>query len=194
MREKISLLVASLIFVLCFVSSALASTPIPSEEKKQTIAGKYTTAEQAYAMWKANPDKVKILDCRTPEEYVYVGHPEMAHNVPSSVWTGKWNEDKKSFDLQENPDFEATVRKMFQAEDTILVMCRSGQRSATAVNRLTKAGFTNVYNITDGFEGDMVKDAESSFNGKRMRNGWKNSGAPWTYNLEPTLADISQAQ
>ncbi len=190
MRERISPFVTSLIVVLCFVSLAIASTPVPSEEKKQTIAGKYTTAEQAYAMWKANPDKVKILDCRTPEEYVYVGHPEMAYNIPSSIWTGNWNEEKKSFDLQENPDFEATVKKIFQTEDTILVLCRSGQRSAAAANRLINTGFSNTYNIIDGFEGDMVKDAESSFDGKRMKNGWKNCGAPWTYKLQPTLVYI----
>ncbi|MCI0469771.1 MAG: sulfurtransferase, partial [Nitrospirae bacterium] len=71
--------------------------------------------------------------------------------------------------------------------DTILVMCRSGHRSAAAVNRLTKAGFMNVYSIVDGFEGDKVKDGESYFNGKRMKNGWKNSGALWTYDLEPRL-------
>lgn len=33
-------------------------------------------------------------------------------------------------------------------------MCRSGGRSAAAVNLLAGAGFTNVYNITDGMEGD----------------------------------------
>ena len=30
-------------------------------------------------------------------------------------------------------------------------------------------------------------DKHSYFKGKRMRNGWKNSVAPWTYNLDPEL-------
>jgi hypothetical protein len=55
------------------------------------------------------------------------------------------------------------------------------------VNRLTKAGFKNVYNIFDGFEGDKIKDAESYYDGKRMKNGWRNCGAPWTYDLDPKL-------
>jgi hypothetical protein len=53
-----------------------------------------------------------------------------------------------------------------------------------AVNQLAAAGFTNAYNIVDGVEGDPVKDPESVFNGKRMKNGWKNS-APWVYDIDP---------
>jgi hypothetical protein len=65
-------------------------------------------------------------------------------------------------------------------------MCRSGGRSAKAVDALAKAGFTKAHNIIDGFEGDKVEDPESVHHGKRMRNGWKNS-APWTYHLDPKL-------
>ena len=110
-----------------------------------------------------------------------------AFNIPSKLWTGKWNGEKKAYSLQDNPDFEAQVKKAFGQGDTILVMCRSGSRSAASVNRLTKAGFKNVINIVDGFEGDKIKDQESYFNGKRMKNGWKNSGASWTYDLDPKL-------
>ena len=59
--------------------------------------------------------------------------------------------------------------------DTILAMCRSGGRSAQAVNRLAEAGFTHVYNIIDG----MV------YHSYRMKNGWKNSGLPWTCAIAP---------
>ena len=57
--------------------------------------------------------------------------------------------------------------------------------SAMAVNLLAKAGFKNVYNITDGVEGDAVKDPNSIFVGQRLVNGWKNSGLPWTYHIKP---------
>jgi rhodanese-related sulfurtransferase len=63
-------------------------------------------------------------------------------------------------------------------------MCRSGGRSAMAVNLLAQAGFKNVYNITDGMEGDAVKDPASVFMGQRLVNGWKNSGLPWTYKTD----------
>ena len=85
-----------------------------------------------------------------------------------------------------NKDFIAHVKERFTPDDTILVMCRSGGRSAMAVNALAKAGFTQVHNIIDGFEGDKVEDPESVYHGKRMRNGWKNA-APWTYDLDPQL-------
>jgi rhodanese-related sulfurtransferase len=186
MKKKILPLVIASIVILAFTSLVIAQT-VPSDEKKRTEAGKYATALEAYEMWRTNPDKVKILDCRTPEEYTYVGHAPMAHNIPSRLWTGKWNAEKKDFDLKDNPDFVAEVKKRFEAGDTVLVVCRSGQRSAVSANLLTKAGFTDVYNVIDGFEGDKIKDPESYYDGKRMKNGWKNSGAPWTYNLDPSL-------
>ncbi|MCP3896128.1 MAG: hypothetical protein GY706_16090 [Bacteroides sp.] len=34
-------------------------------------------------------------------------------------------------------------------------------------------------------EGDKVNDPESVFDGKRMKNGWKNSGLPWVYDIDP---------
>ena len=61
------------------------STSQPSHqvpEKKQTSLGLYVTAQEAYAMWKAEPKRVNILDVRTPEEYIFVGHPDMARNIP----------------------------------------------------------------------------------------------------------------
>ena len=71
--------------------------------------------------------------------------------------------------------------------DTILAMCATGGRGAMAVNELAKAGFTNVYNIINGFEGDRVDDPGSVYHGKHMRNGWKNLGIPWGYDFDPDL-------
>jgi rhodanese-related sulfurtransferase len=80
-----------------------------------------------------------------------------------------------------NENFVAEVEKRYKKTDTILVMCRSGGRSAAAVNMLAEAGFSNIHNVTDGFEGDADR------NGGRTRNGWKNSDVPWTYKLDPKL-------
>jgi len=87
--------------------------------------------------------------------------------------------------MKPNPHFLAEVKEWAQPDETILVMCRSGGRGAMAVNALAEAGFTKVYNIVDGMEGDMVGDPESAYFGKRMKNGWKNSGLPWTYDVDP---------
>ncbi len=187
MKKRMHIVLVSLLIFMSYLSIVFAETAAPGDVKKHTESGKYVTALEAYEMWKDNPDKIKILDCRTEEEYAFVGHATMAHNIPSKKWVGKWNADKKDYDLQDNPDFETEAKKKFAQSDIIMVMCRSGHRSALSVNRLTKKGFTNVYNIIDGFEGDKIKDEESYLNGKRIKNGWKNSGAPWTYDLDAKL-------
>jgi rhodanese-related sulfurtransferase len=185
-RKKLWMVAAALIFV-SFCSISWAETPAPKDERKHTTLGKYVTSLEAYEMWKANPAKIKIIDCRIAEEYAFVGHAPMAINIPSMLWTGKWNAEKNDYYLEPNAEFEAQVKQKAGYDDTIMIMCRSGHRSSASVNRLAKVGFTNVYNIVDGFEGDMVTDEESYSKGKRAKNGWKNSPAPWTYQLDPGL-------
>lgn len=152
---------------------------------KETTLGLYLTAREAYAKWQSAPVEVKILDVRTPEEYIYVGHAEMAVNIPLAFQTYAWNAERGYFNIRPNPDFVSLVQDWAQPSDTILVMCRSGGRSAMAVNLLAQAGFTRVFNITDGMEGDAVKEPGSLYTGKRMKNGWKNSALPWTYAIDP---------
>jgi len=156
---------------------------IPKE--KQTALGLYVTAKEAYEKWKAEPEKVMIVDVRTPEEYLFVGHPTMAWKIPVAVQAYEWDAEKKQFPMKLLPDFAARVSAVAKPDDTIMVMCRSGGRSAIAANLLAKAGFKNVHNIIDGMEGDSVEDPESVFVGQRLVNGWKNSGCPWTYKLTP---------
>lgn len=161
-------------------------------KEKQTYLGLYVTSKEAYEMWKADPEKIKILDVRTLEEYIYIGHAPMAWNIPVFFQSHNWDESKKHFSMIPNPDFIKHITEVFKTDDTILVTCRSGGRSAMAVNKLAEAGFKNVYNITDGFEGDTVSDPESVFTGQRMKNGWKNSRLPFTYELDPNLLRIGQ--
>jgi rhodanese-related sulfurtransferase len=166
------------------ISTLHSSHQVP--EEKLTSLGLYVTALEAYEMWKGNPEGIKVLDVRTFEEYVLIGHAEMAINIPLAFPTFNWDVAKGNYSVVGNSHFITRAKEYFKPDDTILVMCRSGGRSAMAVNGLAKAGFTKVHNIIDGFEGDKVEDPESIFHGKRMRNGWKNS-APWTYRLDPKL-------
>jgi rhodanese-related sulfurtransferase len=152
------------------------------------------TAEEAYKMWKTSPVQVHILDVRTPEEYVFVGHAEMARNIPLLFVKHEWNAETNQLVVESNPDFITEVRRQFKPTDTILIMCRFGDRSAMAVNALAKASFVNVYNIVDGMEGDMVDDPTSKHHGKRMKNGWKNCGSPWTYDVNPQQTCFSSAK
>jgi rhodanese-related sulfurtransferase len=152
---------------------------------KQTTLGLYVTAKEAYEKWKAEPAKALIIDVRTPEEYIFVGHPAMAWKIPVGAQSYEWDAAKGQFPMKLIPDFVTRVKEAARPDDTILVMCRSGGRSAIAVNLLAQAGFKQVYNVVDGMEGDVVKDPDSVFVGQRLVNGWKNSGCPWTYKLTP---------
>jgi len=156
-------------------------------ERKRTSLGLYLAAQQAYETWKADPERVNVIDVRTPEEYIFVGHAEMARNIPLAFVEYEWNTDKDEPVVRANPDLVSHVMSLFQPTDVLLVMCRSGGRSAVAVNALANVGFEHVYNVIDGFEGDTVDDPTSAFHGKRMKNGWKNAGAPWTYDCDPEL-------
>jgi rhodanese-related sulfurtransferase len=160
-----------------------SNAEIPKE--KQTTLGLYVTAKEAYEKWKADPEKVKIIDVRTPEEFLFVGFPTMAWKIPVVAQSYEWDAAKNQFPMTPLPDFVARVQQVAQPDDILMVMCRSGGRGALAINLLAKAGFKNAYNVVDGMEGDTVDDPESIFHGQRMRNGWKNSGCPWTYKLTP---------
>ena len=184
MRKGFVLLLV-LLSVSIFANTGFSDANLP--QKKQTALGLYVDSQQAYTMWKNDPVNVAVIDCRTPEEYVFVGHPDMAYNIPSKLITNEYDPAKKFYKMIENPDFVKQIEKRFKKSQTLLVMCRSGSRSAASVNLLAKSGFTNVYSIVDGFEGDKVKDENSYFNGRRMINGWKNSGNPWTFACDESL-------
>lgn len=75
--------------------------------------------------------------------------------------------------MKANPNFTAEVGQKFKPSDTIVVICRSGNRSAAAANAMASTGFKIADSVTDGFEGDRVKDPSGSFYGKRFENGWR---------------------
>ena len=163
-------------------------------EGKQTVLGLYVTAKEAYEKWKAEPEKVKIIDVRTPEEFLFVGVPTMAWKIPVAAQSYEWDAEKKQFLMKPLMDFAARVQTVAKPGETIMVMCRSGGRSAIAANFLAKAGFKNVYNIIDGMEGDVNADSESVAQAQPLRDGWKNSGCPWTKKLAPERMVLPKAQ
>ena len=185
MKKRLLILLVVPLLILNFAVVSWADSTLP--KKKQTDLGLYVTAKEAFTKWHAEPNKIKILDVRTPCEYIFVGHAPMATNIPIEFFKDGINLEKMKPVMLLNEKFVDEVKKKFKETDTILVMCRSGSRSAIAVNKLAQAGFKNAYNVTDGFEGDKLHAEDSYNNGKRIVNGWKNSGASWTYKLDSTL-------
>ena len=163
------------------------NTDLPAA--KQTALRLYVTAKEAYDMWQADPDNVKILDVRTPEEFLFVGSPPMAWRIPVATQSYQWDAEKKQYPMGPLLDFADRVKTVAKPDDTLLVTCRSGGRSAIACNMLAKAGFTQVHNIVDGMEGDANGDSNSTPVG-----GWKNSGCPWTKDLNPESMVLPEQQ
>jgi len=163
-------------------------------KQKRTALGLYLTAKEAYEMWRADPDDVLIVDVRTPEEYLFVGHPPMAWKIPLAAQSYEWDAEKAQFPMKPLPDFVPRVRGVAKPDDTILVTCRSGGRSAMAANALAQAGFTKVYNIIDGIEGDGNGDSDSMARVQHLKSGWKNSGCPWTKKLTPERMVLPKCQ
>jgi rhodanese-related sulfurtransferase len=155
---------------------------IPKE--RQTSLGLYVSAKEAYDWWQADPG-LKVLDVRTPEEYVFTGHAPMAANIPFLLQTYEWDPERKALRWELNPNFISEVKAWAKPDEKILVSCRAGGRAAAAINQLAAAGYPNVYNILDGMEGNRINDPESVYDGMRVKNGWKNSGLPWTYEIDP---------
>jgi rhodanese-related sulfurtransferase len=156
-------LLATIFFAPPLLAGQVDEQTLP--ESKRTSLGLYITAADAFEKWKADPENVKIIDVRTPDEFRTIGVPEMAAKVPLST---------------QPQEFVGRVKNFVGPEDTVLVICRSGNRSAVAVEMLAKAGFENAYTVIDGFEGDRNSDPTSPDYGKRTVNGWKNAGLPWT--------------
>jgi rhodanese-related sulfurtransferase len=128
--------------------------------------------KEAYEIIQQQEDAL-LIDVRSTMEYEYVGHPVNAVHVPI----------KEPPDWSTEQEFVKNVRlalsKHFgenkdMSNVSLFMLCRSGKRSELGAEMLINDGFSNVYNILEGFEGD--KDAEGHRN---TINGWRFHGLPW---------------
>lgn len=160
---------------------------------QHTPFGLYLDAQEAYDMKQAAPGDVVLLDVRNQAELHYTGIPDTVDaNIPyrfdSTEWKLKKNGKFGTFKKPKNPDFAAAVERFLMAkhlskEAPIIIMCASGTRAPFAAKALHKAGFKTVYTQVEGFEGIRAKEGPNK--GKRVVNGWKVRGLPWSYDLPP---------
>jgi rhodanese-related sulfurtransferase len=176
------------ILVISLFAGNIFAGETPQNKKKIIPQGKYLTPKEAYDMKTKEGNKVLFIDVRTPEELYFVGYPTVVDkNIPLVyVDYSKFKKNKKGkvvkFASKKNKkfleEFEATLKEKNLDKNTpIILMCRSGHRAAKAAKILDKAGYKNVYNLDQGFEGDKDK------NGYRSVNGWKNANLPYTYKV-----------
>jgi rhodanese-related sulfurtransferase len=107
--------------------------------------------------------EAQLVDVRTAEERKFVGH------VPASLHVA-WASGTA---MTRNPRFVRELEAKTGKEATILLLCRSGKRSDLAAEAAAKAGFTRVYNVLEGFEGEI--DAHQH----RGLGGWRSYDLPW---------------
>lgn len=119
---------------------------------------------EAYEVLQAVPE-ARIVDVRCRAELDWVGRVPGAIEVELLTYPG----------MQPSSSFLEQFTGQIANDAVLLFMCRTGVRSDKAATLLRQKGFTNCYNILEGFEGD--KDE----NGHRgLKTGWKAAGLPWT--------------
>lgn len=94
---------------------------------------KFESISPLIAVTKMNDDNILVLDVREPHEFTK-SHIEDAVNIP----LGKLEE--KLGGLEKHKTHK------------IIVTCQTGARSASACKSLTKAGFTQVFNMQGGMQ------------------------------------------
>jgi len=119
----------------------------------------------AHTFLQHQPEAV-LLDCRTETEFMYVGHAVGAEHV---AW-----QDGPDWDI--DPDFSRKVKRLVKDDLSrpLLLICRSGSRSVDAGMALEAAGFTQIINVLEGFEGPLDDDFHRGTLG-----GWRFRGLPW---------------
>ncbi len=125
----------------------------------------------AFAMLEKKPNSL-LIDVRSSMEFLFVGHPKGAVHI---AWI-----DEPDWDI--NPNFVTEIRKLVLGgvcgEDgqtpAIILICRSGNRSLEAGQLLLKSGLSNVFNIDEGFEGELNEQHQRSTLG-----GWRFHQLPW---------------
>lgn len=184
------------LLILLSITTLLFSTQIHAgdvdastlKKKKRTPQGLYLTAKEAGSMMRSSSEKIIFIDVRSQPELEFVGVAKrMDANIPYVVNDFNTFDKKKSrYKKEGNSNFTVDVNNLINKLDSnknakIILMCRSGSRSAKAATLLSKVGYNNVFSVVDGFEGGKAKSGPKK--GQRVVNGWKNAGLAWTYKL-----------
>jgi rhodanese-related sulfurtransferase len=115
--------------------------------------------------------QAQLVDVRTDAEWTYVGLADLSAAGKQPVLI-PWQVFPS---MGVNGAFVDQMRQAgFVPEHHIYFLCRSGVRSLAAAQAMQAAGFPDVFNIADGFEGPP--DAEGH---RGNVAGWKADGLPW---------------
>lgn len=121
-------ILSSLIFL---ITSLDCNTKVENDVTQKPVITEVSVS-QAKSLIK-NTKGLIILDVRTPEE------------TSQGIIKGA-----KIIDIARN-DFKDKVQKLDKTKP-ILVYCKAGGRSSTAVEIMEELGFKKLYNLTDGYD------------------------------------------
>ena len=121
------------------------------------------TPEETYELMRSAPG-AKLVDVRTRAEIDWVGRVPGAIEIEWAIYPG----------MKQNPNFMAALEQQVDKEALVMFLCRSAHRSHTAATVATQAGFSDCYNVLEGFEGDR-----NTGNQRNILNGWRRKGLPW---------------
>lgn len=126
------------------------------------------TPQEAYALI-SNNTGFRLIDVRTQAERDWVG----IVNIPAGQHLSiQWSLYPGG---TPNPDFEQMLTFQVTDKDTVLLfLCRSGVRSRSAAKKATELGYTQCFDILQGFEGN--KDAQAH---RKTVDGWCKADLPW---------------
>jgi rhodanese-related sulfurtransferase len=132
------------------------------------------TAAEAWSALSREP-KAVLVDVRTTAEWNYVGLPDLT-TIGKQPLRIEWQSFPSG---QVNPKFaeavDAELKKSSASQDVpVFFICRSGARSASAAAAMTAIGYTNGYNVSDGFEGQRDEGGH-----RGTIEGWKAADLPW---------------
>ncbi len=111
-----------------------------------------------------NAGSAILVDVRSNEELHFVGRVPGSVHVPWATGTS----------LTRNPRFVRELESKVNKESLLLLLCRSGKRSALAAEAASKAGFAHPFNVLEGFEGEINEEKHRGLTG-----GWKFHRLPW---------------
>lgn len=182
-------IITPIVIAACLNVAFSQAAEAPTEPELQTTWGLYVDSKEVSAMKQKLGDKMLFIDVRDPIEVMFTGFTDAVDiNIPYMLADrSQWHKQKPVFNMVINKNFESELAAALKShgltkEAPIAIMCRSGgTRGAPSTKLLEGKGYKNIYVVTDGFEGDTVKEGENK--NWRLKNGWKNAGLPWSYKL-----------
>lgn len=151
--------------------SAIVTLLTQADARKRTLNLNYSgalTPQETFQLLQVDA-KAMLIDVRTEAELALVGRVPMAQHVEWATYPG----------MVVNSNFAQELIHTLGSKSkdtTIIFMCRTGGRSHNAAVVANSLGYTNVYNMLEGFEGEANAQKQ-----RTLMNGWRFANLPWTH-------------